>query len=322
MTKRLGLASLALVVLGAALVAGPQSSDLDQLLSRVLAKRDENWKKIQQYLLDEREEVSMTTTAGVRLWGDRREYTWFIRDGVFVRSPTKANGVTVSEADRRKYESDFTRRAQEREKRAAEAGRSPEETPGAGGPGDAPASAEALLTGLRQPQFIDSAYFLRFKFEGGRYTFAGRETVAGHETLRIEYYPAKLFSHEQDDEERRRRESRRDRNEDVEASFERMMNKVSLVTLWIEPKSEQIVKYTFDNVDFDFLPAAAFLRVTDLRAVMTMGQPFAGVWLPAEVEMRIGAVVAVGGVDVRHRLAYHNYREASTGGRVIAPGGR
>ena len=40
-----------------------------------------------------------------------------------------------------------------------------------------------------------------------------------------------------------------------------MMNKVSLVTIWVEPKSHQIVKYTFDNVNFDFLPAAWLLRL-------------------------------------------------------------
>ena len=39
------------------------------------------------------------------------------------------------------------------------------------------------------------------------------------------------------------------------------MNKVSLVTLWVEPKAHQIVKYTFDNVSFDFLPGAWLVRV-------------------------------------------------------------
>ena len=26
--------------------------------------------------------------------------------------------------------------------------------------------------------------------------------------------------------------------------------------MWIEPDAHQIVKYTFDNIDFDFLPGA------------------------------------------------------------------
>jgi hypothetical protein len=320
MSRNVLLSAVALFMAALVLAAAPrQSSDLDQLMSRVLARRDENWKKIQQYLLDEREEITMLGPSGIRLWGDRRDYTWFIRDGVFVRSPLHANGVVVSETDRRKYEDEFARRAKAREER--DKGSS---DAGAGGPGDAPGSAEALLTGMRQPQFVDSAYFLRFKFEGGRYAFAGRDRFANKDVLKIEYYPARLFTHEQNDQNRRRREGRRDRNEDVEAAFERMMNKVSLVTLWIEPASEQIVKYTFDNVELDFLPAAWFVRVTDMKAMMTMGEPFAGVWLPNEVELQMGAMFAVGAVDVRYRLHYHNYREATGAGRMISvtPGDR
>ncbi len=53
----------------------------------------------------------------------RREYTWFIRDGIFVRSPVSADGVKLSEADRRKAEEQWLRRQknrEEREKRNAE----------------------------------------------------------------------------------------------------------------------------------------------------------------------------------------------------------
>lgn len=290
-----------------------QSSDLDELMARVLEHRDENWKKLRQYLLDEREQVSVIGPAGAPLWGDRREYTWFIRDGVFVRSPVRANGAVVPEADRRKYEDDFVRRAREREQSGGS-------DTTAGSPADVPASAEAFLTTTRQPQFIDSAYFLKFKFEPGRYAFVGRETFEGRDVLRIEYYPERLFRHEQDDQDERRTRRHRDRNEDVEAATERMMNKVSLVTLWVEPVAGQIVKYTFDNVELDFLPGAWLVRVTDLRATMTMGQPFPDVWLPKDVEMRFGAMFAAGALDVRYALEYYNYREATTGVRMKLPG--
>lgn len=63
-------------------------------MSRVLATRDENWKKLRQYVLDERERVEVVGPGGARLWGDEREYTWFIREGVFTRSPVRANGVS------------------------------------------------------------------------------------------------------------------------------------------------------------------------------------------------------------------------------------
>lgn len=289
-------------------------SDLDVFMSQVIERRDENWKKLRQYVLDEREEVSVVGPSGAPLWGQRRDYTWFIREGVFVRSPVRVNDVAVADVDRRQYEDEFVERARKREEAAGEEGT-------AGGPADAPASAEALLTGARRPQFIDTAYFLRFKFEPGRYALVGRELFAGREVLRVEYYPERLFAHELDDQERRRQKGEIDREEDLETSTERMMNKVSLVTLWIEPEAHQIVRYTFDNVEIDFLPAAWLFRLTEARATMTMSQPFADVWLPDSIEMRAGTMLASGAIDVRYKLEYHNYREATTSGRMMEPAG-
>lgn len=301
--------------------ARSQSSDLDALMARVLATRDENWKKLQQYVLDEREEIELRGPARLRIWGDQRDYTWFIRDGVFVRSPVRANGVMVPEADRLKYENDFIRRAQAREKRAQEAAAKDSTGPSPDAPADAPLTTDSVLSGIRQPGFIDSAYFLKFKFEAGRYGFVGRERLEGHEVLRIEYYPNRLFGHEQDDQDRRRREGRRDRNEDVEAAMERAMNKVSLVTLWVEPKAAQIVKYTLENVDLDFLPVAWLVRTDNINAEMTMAEVFPAVWLPKQIQIAFAATVAVGGIDARYRIDYHGYREARTSGsfRVVGP---
>ena len=135
--------------------------------------------------------------------------------------------------------------------------------------------------------------------------------------LRIEHYPERLFSHEQEDEDRRREAGERNREEDREAAAERMMNKVSLVTLWVLPDEHQIVKYTFDNVELDFLPAAWLLRVTDLQASMVMGEPFPDVWLPRTVDMHAAMLFAFGHVSARYRLDYHDYREAATSGRVL-----
>jgi hypothetical protein len=291
--------------------AAAQRSDLDALMGRVLASRDENWRKLQQYVLDERERIEFRGPARIRLWGEEREYTWFIRDGVFVRSPVRANGVALSESDRRKYEDAFVVRAKERERRAQEARAG---VP-ADAPSDAPLAADGMLTGIRQPQFIDSAYFLKFKFEEGRYALVGREEIEGRAVLRIEYYPNRLFGHEQDDQSRRRREGRRDESEDVEAAMERAMNKVSLVTLWVEPEAAQIVKYTLANVDLDFLPAAWLVRTNHINAEMTMAQMFPGVWLPKQVQIGFSASVAVGDVEAQYRIDYHNYKEAKTSGQ-------
>ena len=70
-----------------------------------------------------------------------------------------------------------------------------------------------------------------------------------------------------------------------DAQFQRLMNKVALVTLWIEPNAHQIVKYTFDNVGFDFLPAQWLVRIDDFKPTMRMGQPFPGVWLPDDLDI-------------------------------------
>ena len=54
-------------------------TDLDAFMRQVLAKRDENWKKLQQYILDEHESIDLRGPTRLPMWGDRRDYTWYIR---------------------------------------------------------------------------------------------------------------------------------------------------------------------------------------------------------------------------------------------------
>src|SRR6266542_7043646 len=95
---------------------GGAQTDLDGFMRQVLARRDDNWKKLQQYILDERERIELRGPTRQVMWGEDREYTWYIRDGFFVRSPVQFNGVTVGDDDRRKYEAEFLRREQRRER--------------------------------------------------------------------------------------------------------------------------------------------------------------------------------------------------------------
>lgn len=303
--------------------APEEPSDLDAFMAEVLARRDENWKRLQQYLLDERERLQIAGPTGVPLWGDERTYTWFIRDGFFVRSPLTANGVAIADRERRRAEDEYLTRVRTRDRRDLPDVPPPQgfDAPAAGRPREAATEFGGLLAQSRAPQFIDKAYFLRFTFEPGRYAFVGRETLEGVEVLRIEYYPARLFSHEQDAEDRRRAAGTANRGEDVEAARERLMNKGSLVTLWVAPAPRQIVKYTFDNVALDFLPAAWLFRVTDLTATMTMAEAFPAVWLPRAIEMHFGAMLAIGPIDARYRVQYEQYREAAATGRLL-PAGR
>ncbi|MBI1874585.1 MAG: hypothetical protein HYS05_11985 [Acidobacteria bacterium] len=315
----------ALVGFGLIVAASPAStaqSDLDAFMQKVLARRDDNRKKLQQYILDERETIELRGPGRVTLWGERREYTWYIRDGFFVRSPLKFNGVPIGDADRLEYEGDFLHREKEREKR--QAGRQPPERAPAAAPSDdeAPRDVESLILQTRQPQFISSAYFLRFKFEQGKYALVGREPMDGRELLRIEYYPENLFSRARTREQRRRQQGKLDQESARGAQMERLLNKVSRVTLWIDPSSHQIVKYTFENVNFDFLPARWLVRVDDLRATMTMSQPFPDVWLPRDLQMLVSMTLAIGQFDARYALDYRDYRRAGVTSRIRIPGDR
>jgi hypothetical protein len=291
-------------------------SDLDAFMERVIARRDENWKKLQQYILDERETFQLTGPDGGRLYGFEREYTWFIRQGYFVRSPLKADGVRVSEDDRAMAERRWIAREHAREKRRAQAdanrpgdtGSAPPPDENTATTADTPSNVEDVLKQSLEPRFVSAAYFLRFKFDPGHYALAGRERLADRDVLRVEYYPSKLFS------EGRTRPNKRIRDKDDE--IEEKMNKVSLVTLWIDPTQHQIIQYTFDNMDFDFLPGRSIVRIDDLRASMRMAQPFPDVWLPSTIAMRFRMTMAIGSIAARYDVEYHDYRLAEVTTRI------
>ena len=324
-------ASLAVLLLASA-TPSAQPNDLDRLMEQVLARRDENWKKLQQYLLDERETFDLSGPGGARLYGFRRDYSWFMQEGIFVRSPVRADGVTLSESARRKAEADWIRHERRREQRRVE--RAKEAAASAADPSapaavqpdspspfassaaqpdppapvassesapDLPAPSAALVSA--EPAFVSYAYFLRFRFEPNHYALVGRESLDGRAVLRIEYYPSELFR------EGRTRPNRRVRDRDEE--IEDKMNKVSLVTLWVDPEAHQILQYTFDDIDMDFFPGRSLVRIDDLKATMQMGQPFPNIWLPNSIEMHFGMMLAVGAVDATYRVDYQNYKEAA-----------
>ncbi len=457
--------------------AGAQDEDneLDRFMEQVLEQRERNAAVRLQYVLDEQSQFRLTGPGGAALWGFRGEYTWYERDGFFVRSPVRVDGVTIDEERRRAYEADWLRREQRRSERRRDERRSPtrasrrstrdnvriaverlwnarlegelldaiaeqartwgddhaaiteaadrilealggmpavgfdraverardgfamleagrllpdevagmlgraiaqvapaapaatdeefarflelfdlavqfdlalaqvDTTPaethadpavarvraaalverrralaasagGAGGPDvQEPPAANPAWGGL-EPRFVSDAYFLDFEFEPGNYYLVGRETLDGQDVLRIEYYPEQMFTGERDETD-----SDPDRGGDGRDE-EAAMNKTSLVTLWIDPVQHQIVRYTFDNLGFDFLPGRWLFRLDDLTASMTMRQPFPGVWLPARIDMRAALSLATGRYEVAGTRTYDNYREAETGGRVRTVG--
>ena len=470
-------------VILALLAAGPtaagaqdEDNELDRFMEQVLEQRERNAAARLQYVLDEQSQFRLSGPGGAALWGFRGDYTWYERDGFFVRSPVRINGVTIEEARRRDYETRWLQREERRRERRRDERRSPTRVsrrstrdnvalaverlwgariddelldavsrqartwgddhaaitaaadrilealggvpavgfdraverardgfamleagrllpdevagtlgraigliaPAAPAATDqefarflelfdlavrfelplapvnaAPAAAHAdpevarvraaalaerrtvlsasadaaaegngiqetpsadpVWAGM-EPRFVSDAYFLDFEFEPGNYYLVGRETLDGHDVLRIEYYPERLFTESDGDEDETPDRGRDGRDEEA------AMNRTSLVTLWIDPVRRQIVRYTFDNLGFDFLPGRWLFRLDDLTASMTMRQPFPGVWLPARIDMRAALSLATGTYEATATRTYANYREAETGGRVRTTG--
>ncbi|HVQ23057.1 MAG TPA: hypothetical protein VMT36_07265, partial [Candidatus Saccharimonadia bacterium] len=98
--------------------AWAQETDLDALMARCLVRRNETWRVLHDYVLDERERFGLVGPSDVRLFGSDRQYTWYVQDGILVRSPVRFNGVAVPDADRREYEARWLNEERSRAERA------------------------------------------------------------------------------------------------------------------------------------------------------------------------------------------------------------
>ncbi len=288
------------------LAGAPQSQptgSLDALMARVLEHRDEGWKKLHDYVLSETERYDLTGPGGVRLDGMRRDFAWYVRDGYLIRSPLRFDGVTISEAERRKYEDNWLHQEQTRAE-----GRRREQARRAG---QSEPSLQDLMEQRGEPRFITEAFFLKFKFEAGNYYLAGREQVDGRNVLRIEYYPQNLWG-----SRRRGGALGGTPHNETERRLERDLNKVSLVTLWVDPAEYQVVRYKFDNVDFGFLPARWLVRVDTITATMTMSRVLDGVWLPHEMRAQARLTLANGSYDLQYGRDLYDYKKAETSAKI------
>jgi hypothetical protein len=308
----LTLATAAVVV---AIAVPSAQSDLDSLMAGVLTRRDENWKKLQQYTLVEDQTFRVTGPMDTPLFGTRREFVWLPREGFFVRSPVRIDGVTIGEAELKREEDEFLEHERQRERRkTARTGR--------GQPTDVDAlEVSDVIKQSVQPEFVSAAYFLKFKFEAGHYALAGRERLLGRDVLRIEYYPERLFQSGPRGNRGRGRgnggQGEASKSTDADAQIERQMDKVSFVTLWVEPTEKQILQYEFENVDADFLPGRWLARLDQLRASMRMGTPFPGVWLPASLAFRVKMSLAIGAAEATYDVVYRDHRLAETSVKVV-----
>lgn len=293
--------------------AHPPSTDLDAFMEQALRRRDIDRKTLQDYVLDEVEAFELAGPGGAPVMRDRENYTWFVRDGIHVRSPLKHNGVPIPEEDRREYESKWVKSEEGRRKQRLERAAAREKE------GKPPAVS---VPSLNEPRFVSESYFMDFKFEPGNYYLAGKEQFDGHEVLKIDYVPTKLFDDEGTGDEGRgtgKDKKKRDKEQQQEIDINRQMNKTSQVTLWVDPATHQIVKYTFVNVWLDFLPAQYIVKIDDLKASMEMEQPFPGVWLPRGIDIQAGVTTALGSLDAVYNREFSNYRRADVASKIVIP---
>jgi hypothetical protein len=296
----------------------PSSNELDAFMERVLKRRELNRQVLEQYVLDELEDFEVLGPNRMRVYRQRRDYTWYVRDGIHVRSPVRFDGVAVGEDARKQYEDSWMKRERGRlAQKKSDSGKAKPAEPAPSVPDDPAGPAEG--SPIPTPRFVSEAYFMDFKFEPGNYYLAGREQIEGQTVLKIEYYPTRLFN---DDEERGDARKKRDqdsRHQKTEERIERQMNKTALITLWVDPAEHQIVKYTFDNVWMDFLPAAWLVRVDDIHASMSMGQPFPGVWLPRQIDISAGVTLAAGSLEASYARRFSDYKQAEVASKIRIP---
>lgn len=293
------------------------SSDLDAFMAKALARRDVNKRTLNDYILDENEKFEILGPGRTRMHRSSRDYAWYVRDGMHVRSPVRFDGVAVGAEARDRYEKQWVGRERARQERKKKNnGKDTKEI--SISPSEISVSTGVMPT---EPRFVSEAYFMDFKFEPGNYYLAGREKLEGQDVLKIEYYPKRLFS---DDDKKTPKEIKKEtkgekREREIEDDIERKMNKTALVTLWVDPANHQIVKYTFDNVWLDFLPAAWLVRIDAMKASMTMSQPFAGVWLPRGIEISAGVSLASGSFEANYARTFDEYREAEVKSKIRVP---
>jgi hypothetical protein len=310
------------------------ATDLDTFMARALQRRDIDRKTLSDYVLDEVEEFEVLGPGRVPFVRMRREYTWYVRDGFHVRSPLKFDGVPIAEDARRAYEDRWLKSEEGRRKFRTER----EAKRAAEGKGPAVSAPS-----INEPRFVSESYFMDFKFEPGNYYLAGKEVVEGTPVLKVDYLPSQMFDHDETSSEDRamrdkepkgaapkeekpksekeleKERKQREKEKKYGDEIERKMDKTSQVTLWVDPSSSQIVKYTFNNVWLDFLPAGWLVRVDDIRANMQMGQPFPGVWLPKNINIHAGISLALGPMEFQYKREFSNYRKADVSSKIKIP---
>jgi hypothetical protein len=162
----------------------------------------------------------------------------------------------------------------------------------------AKAEEDWLRSRKKRRENVNRDEFFSFKFKPGRYLFGGMQEYEGRKLALVEYYPP--IADEKPESESRNKS-------DEEEKYERMFEKTLRVSMLILPEEHQIVRFTFDNVGLEFLPARWLVRIDDLKASMTMDKPLGDVWLPKQVSASGSISTANGTLSVRYSKEFFDY---------------
>jgi hypothetical protein len=153
-----------------------------------------------------------------------------------------------------------------------------------------------LRSRKRRKENVNRDEFFSFKFKPGRYLFGGMQEFQGRKLALVEYYPPIADS-----------EPDSGNKGDDDEKYERMFEKTLRVSMLILPEEHQIVRFTFDNVGLEFLPARWLVRIDDLKASMTMDKPLGDVWLPKDISASGSVSTANGTIRVRYSREFFDY---------------
>jgi hypothetical protein len=239
--------------------AASPANDLDAFMAKVLRKRAIDKDRLQDYICSEKEEFEIRGENIAALESFRREYVWFVRDGYLVRSPVRINGVKVSAEEQKAGEDEWIKN-QKQGKRGYN---------------------------------LDRESFFGFRFEPGRYLYAGEQQFEGRKALAIDYCPR----------------IDKNRRPEMKDNIANALEKSILVSMLIIPDEHQIVQMTFDNVSLDFLPARWLMRLNDIKASLIMDKPLGDVWLPREVTAHGSLSTANMDLAMKYSRQFFSYRK-------------
>ena len=209
-------------------------NELDDFMAEVLKKRDIDWERLHNYIFNSTETLEIKKGEIPALENFRRDYNWYVQDGYLVRSPVRIDGVKISARERAEAVEKWIN--DEKKKKEND-----------------------------QTNQLDRQSFFGFKFEPGRYLYAGKQQFEGREVMVVEYYPDIGGNNVNGDK------------------YGDLIEKSILITLLIAPEEHQIVQFTFDNAGFEFLPARWLVRLEDIKGSLVMDNPLGDVWLPREI---------------------------------------